>query len=80
MQVIVKYSSIVISPEQPRYEAWLWEVEGMKNECVVAVCSASLRNDNISPSRLDFASMVNEPVYDRELLPHIMQHAAPLRQ
>lgn len=63
-QVIVKYSSIMLTPDKPQYEGGVWHVEGLENECIVASCIAYLRNDNITTPRVEFASMVDEPVYD----------------
>lgn len=59
-QVFVKYTTIVLTPEQPRYEG-LWEVEGMQNEWIVASCVTCLRNDNITTPHVAFRSMVDEP-------------------
>ncbi|NJR41570.1 MAG: DUF4246 domain-containing protein [Akkermansiaceae bacterium] len=65
LQVIVKYASIVLTPEVPEYQGGVWHVEGMKNESIVASAVAYLRCDNITTSRLAFRSMVNEPDYEQ---------------
>jgi hypothetical protein len=61
VQVIVKYASIVLTPQQPRYAGGSWHVEGMINEGIVASAICYLHNDNITESRLAFRSMVDEP-------------------
>lgn len=63
MQIIVKYASIVLTPENAEYKGGTWHVEGMRNENIVASAIAYLRCDNVTPSRLAFRSMVDEPVY-----------------
>jgi hypothetical protein len=65
VQVIVKYASIVLTPESPEYKGGSWHVEGMLNERIVASAIAYLRNENITMSRLAFRSMVDEPEYDQ---------------
>jgi hypothetical protein len=64
VQVIVKYASIVLTPESPDYKGGSWHVEGMLNERIVASAIAYLRNDNITTSRLAFRSMLDEPEYE----------------
>lgn len=59
--MIVKYESIVLTPEQPQYDGGLWDVEGLQNECIVATCHACVRSDNITAPRLEFMSMIDQP-------------------
>lgn len=66
IQVIVKYASIVLAPENPEYKGGVWHVEGMKNESIVASAIAYLRCDNITTSRLSFRSMVDNPHYEQD--------------
>lgn len=40
-------------------------MEGSKNENIVASVIAYLESDNISESRLQFRTMVNEPPYEQ---------------
>ena len=64
-QVIVKYASIVLTPEAPEYKGGAWRVEGMKNESIMASGIAYLRCENTTTSRLAFRSMVDNPVYEQ---------------
>lgn len=64
-QVIVKYASIVLTPEAPDFKGGAWHVEGMKNENIVASAIAYLRCENTTTSRLAFRSMVDEPNYEQ---------------
>lgn len=65
LQVIIKYASIVLTPDNPEYKGGVWHVEGMKNESIVASAIAYLRCDNITTSRLAFRTMVDEPEYEQ---------------
>ena len=65
VQVIVKYASIVLTPEAQEYKGGAWHVEGMKNESIVASAIAYLRCENTTTSRLAFRSMVDNPEYEQ---------------
>lgn len=65
IQVIIKYASIVLTPENPEYKGGVWHVEGMKNESIVASAIAYLRCENITTSCLAFRTMVDEPEYEQ---------------
>ena len=65
IQVIVKYASIVLTPEAPEYKGGAWHVEGMKNESIVASAIAYLRCENTTTSQHAFRSMVDEPDYEQ---------------
>jgi hypothetical protein len=54
LQVIVKLSSIELSPEKPKYDGGNWHVEGMLNEHIVATAIYYYDCDNITTSRIRF--------------------------
>lgn len=58
LQVIVKLSSIELTPEKPSYEGGSWHLEGKMNEHIVATSIYYYDVDNVSDSRLDFRQEV----------------------
>ena len=60
LQVIVKLSNIVLTPENPSYPGGTWYVEGMANERIVATGIYYYNTENITESRLSFRQCVSE--------------------
>ncbi|PNH54770.1 hypothetical protein VD0002_g6334 [Verticillium dahliae] len=58
LQVIVKLSSIELTPEKPNYAGGSWHVEGMKNEHIVATAIYYYDVENVTESRLSFRQEV----------------------
>lgn len=54
LQVIVKLSSIELTPEKPRYEGGNWHLEGMMNEHIVATAIYYYDVENVTPSHVRF--------------------------
>ncbi|KAI9689597.1 MAG: hypothetical protein M1822_010249 [Bathelium mastoideum] len=54
LQVIVKLSSIELSPDKPTYPGGSWHLEGMLNEHIVATAIYYYDVENVTPSRLQF--------------------------
>lgn len=54
LQVIVKMSSIFLTPDEPRYNGGKWHLEGMANENIVATGIYYYSIENITSSRLTF--------------------------
>ncbi|KAF2670834.1 hypothetical protein BT63DRAFT_370700 [Microthyrium microscopicum] len=54
LQVIVKLSSIELSPEKPEYAGGNWHLEGMRNEHIVATAIYYYDVENVSEARLRF--------------------------
>ena len=52
LQVIVKLSSIELSPEKPAYPGGNWHIEGMLNEHIVATAIYYYDVENVTDSRL----------------------------
>ena len=65
LQLIVKLASIMLTPQQPRYDGGVWHVEGMRNECIVASGIAYYEQCNTGPSSLAFRCAVAEPAYEQ---------------
>ena len=65
LQVIVKLSNILLTPENPKYEGGVWHVEGMENEDIVATGIYYYDNENITTSELNFRQNVEEPPYEQ---------------
>ncbi|KAM0269429.1 hypothetical protein ACHAQH_009744 [Verticillium albo-atrum] len=59
LQVIVKLSSIELTPEKPDYTGGSWHVEGMKNEHIVATAIYYYDVENVTESRLSFRQEVD---------------------
>jgi len=56
VQIIVKLSSIHLTPEKPKYHGRLWSVEGMQNETIVASGVYCYDAEWVLASRLHFVS------------------------
>lgn len=54
LQVIVKLSSIELTPEKPVYEGGNWHIEGMLNEHIAATALYYYDVDNVTESRISF--------------------------
>ncbi|KAK7189146.1 hypothetical protein PSPO01_04733 [Paraphaeosphaeria sporulosa] len=55
LQVIVKLSSIELTPEKPDYAGGSWHLEGMLNESIVATSIYYYDVDNVTESRITFS-------------------------
>lgn len=55
LQVIVKLSSIELTPENPEYPGGSWHLEGMLNENIVATSIYYYDVDNVTESRIRFS-------------------------
>lgn len=65
LQVIIKISSIILTPDKPKYDGGAWHVEGMQNENIIASGIYYYDNNNITPSKLYFRKHVCEPPYEQ---------------
>jgi hypothetical protein len=54
LQVIVKMSTIELTPENPCFEGGSWQMEGMVNEAILATAIYYYDIENITESRLSF--------------------------
>lgn len=54
LQVIVKLSSIELTPEKPKYEGGSWHIEGLRNERIVGTAIYYYDTDNVTDSRIRF--------------------------
>lgn len=54
LQVIIKLSSIELTPEKPQYEGGNWHIEGMLNEHIAATALYYYDVDNVTDSRISF--------------------------
>lgn len=54
LQVIIKLSSIELTPEKPEYEGGNWHIEGMLNEHIAATALYYYDVDNVTESRISF--------------------------
>lgn len=54
LQVIVKLSSIELTPEKPGYEGGNWHIEGMLNEHIAATALYYYDVENVTESRISF--------------------------
>ena len=66
LQVIVKMSSVFLTPEKPTYHGGHWHLEGMDNERIVATGIYYYSMSNISSSRLKFRTRYNPEDFDYE--------------
>ena len=65
LQVIVKISEILLTPEKPDYGGGTWHVEGMENEGIVATAIYYWECENITESRLKFRHACEAPDYEQ---------------
>src|SRR6185437_6142350 len=63
IQVIVKISSIHLTPDQPRFAGGPWHLNGMKNESIIASGIYYYESQNISESKLNFRTAVKSPLF-----------------
>jgi hypothetical protein len=75
LQVIVKLSSIELTPEQPTYSGGNWHLEGMLNEHIVATAIYYYDVENVTPSRL---SVRQEATLDQDNLEYEQSEHEPL--
>ncbi|SCV68270.1 BQ2448_391 [Microbotryum intermedium] len=64
IQIFVKLKCIELSPDRPDYGGTTWEVEGLKNECIVATGVFCYDQENVTESNIDFRG-----THDRKKLP-----------
>ncbi|MBE3046719.1 DUF4246 family protein, partial [Candidatus Bathyarchaeota archaeon] len=57
LQVIVKMTSIELTPEKPRFPGGYWHVDGLMNEHIVATAVYYPDSENITASRLAFRAL-----------------------
>jgi len=60
LQVIVKMSSIFLTPDNPHYDGGKWHLEGMANENIVATGIYYYSIENITTSKLAFRTYFTE--------------------
>lgn len=65
LQVIIKMSTIFLTPEKPKYPGGQWHIEGTPNESIFASQICYLDSDNITESRLSFRTCVSTPMYEQ---------------
>ncbi|KAJ3193786.1 hypothetical protein HK101_004097 [Irineochytrium annulatum] len=70
IQVIVKVSSVHLTPEKPSYGGTGWHFEGMKNEAIIATGIYYETVDNITESRLSFREPFIDESFDYEQNEH----------
>ncbi|KAI1875747.1 uncharacterized protein JN550_002033 [Neoarthrinium moseri] len=75
LQVIVKLSSIELTPEKTSYAGGNWHIEGMLNEHIVATAIYYYDVENVSESRISFR---NEAGMDDENLQYEQDVHGPL--
>ncbi|PVU97088.1 hypothetical protein BB559_002157 [Furculomyces boomerangus] len=63
LQVIVKLSNIILTPENPKYKGGVWHVEGMQNEEIVATGIYYYDQENVTDSYLAFKQCIREEEY-----------------
>ncbi|KAF9781873.1 hypothetical protein BJ322DRAFT_1078847 [Thelephora terrestris] len=61
LQVIVKLTNIVLTPESPRYSGEGWHVEGMPNETIVSNFVYYYDSENVTESRMAFRRAISKP-------------------
>ncbi|KAM0817356.1 hypothetical protein AB5N19_03161 [Seiridium cardinale] len=70
LQVIVKLSSIELTPEKPTYGGGNWHIEGMLNEHIVATAIYYYDVDNVTESRISFRTETEleyeDLIYDQD--------------
>ncbi|KAI5465081.1 hypothetical protein BGZ63DRAFT_379299 [Mariannaea sp. PMI_226] len=54
LQVIIRLSSIELQPQKPQFNGSSWQVEGMKNEHIVATAIYYYDVENVSEARISF--------------------------
>jgi len=54
LQVIVKLSSIELTPDKPKYEGGSWHIEGLRNERIVGTAIYYYDVDNVTASHIRF--------------------------
>jgi len=60
LQIIVKFTSIILTPENPTYAGGSWHVEGMLNERICATALYCYDSENITSSHLSFKTCVDD--------------------
>ncbi|KAK9791446.1 hypothetical protein SCARD494_07629 [Seiridium cardinale] len=70
LQVIVKLSSIELTPEKPTYGGGNWHIEGMLNKHIVATAIYYYDVDNVTESRISFRTEAEleyeDLIYDQD--------------
>lgn len=75
LQVIVKLSSIELTPEKPDYNGGSWHLEGMLNESIVATSIYYYDIENVTESRIRFS---HEAIFDEMNLKYPQDDHDPL--
>lgn len=69
LQIIIKLSSIELTPEKPKYDGGNWHIEGMLNEHIAATALYYYDVDNVTESRISFRTEADmdemEMVYEQ---------------
>ncbi|MFF5881843.1 DUF4246 domain-containing protein [Streptomyces sp. SID9913] len=65
LQVIVKLATIRLTPDKPEYAGGSWHVEGMLNERIVSTGIHYWDSENITESRLNFRTALDDPEYEQ---------------
>lgn len=69
LQIIIKLSSIELTPEKPKYEGVNWHIEGLLNEHIAATALYYYDVDNVTESRISFRTEADldptEMVYEQ---------------
>ncbi|KAJ4422161.1 hypothetical protein N0V82_003245 [Gnomoniopsis sp. IMI 355080] len=65
LQIIVKMSSIELTPEKPEFASGGWQIEGLMNEKICATALYYLDSENITESSLSFRMQTS---YDQDVL------------
>ncbi|KAF2683338.1 hypothetical protein K458DRAFT_45137 [Lentithecium fluviatile CBS 122367] len=60
VQVIVKLANIMLTPDKPNYDGGSWHIEGQLNEHIVSTAIYYYDNHNITDSRLQFQTKVDD--------------------
>jgi len=61
LQVIVKLTNVVLTPEKPRHPGGRWHVEGMRNEAIVSSFVYYYDSENVTEGRSSFRRATSAP-------------------
>ncbi|KAG8160806.1 hypothetical protein KVR01_009070 [Diaporthe batatas] len=75
LQVIIKLSSIELTPEKPKYDGGNWHIEGLLNEHIAATALYYYDVDNVTESRISFRT---EASFDNADMIYEQDDHAPL--
>jgi hypothetical protein len=77
LQIIVKLSSIELTPDKPSYAGGSWHLEGMLSEHIIGTAIYYYDVDNVTTSRLRFR---HEASLDEEMLEYEQNDHGPLAE